>query len=391
MKNINRTLVSIIALMVVPISGLSIDIYVPSLPAMVNFFKVNPSLIQNTITIYLVGYAISQLFAGIASDIFGRRLSTVVSLALYILATIGVLLMPQIHVILLLRFVQGFMVGFFAVAQRAIIVDIYKHEEHKLHSMIGYITLVWSIGPIIAPVIGGYLQHLFNWQANFIFLVLYAIIVLCLVLIFVPETLQHKTSISLSYLFTSYMTILGNRSYNYGYICNGLLYLMIISFSTIGAFLVQVKMGYSSVVFGYCALLLGGSWFFGQILNKMLHRYSIQQKILSASLINVVIAIIALLWSQVSFNLLQLVLPLMFLNVSASVVFANYFIRNSTMFPKYAGNAGSLQGAGLLIVSSIGGFMVNHFVPTTSASYLIFVYLLITLLTLLITRRIKFA
>jgi Bcr/CflA subfamily drug resistance transporter len=391
MNNINKTLISIIALLVVPISGLSIDIYVPSLPAMVNFFKVNPNWVQNTITIYLVGYAISQLFAGIVCDIFGRKLATVIPLILYIFAAVGVLCVTQIQFIWLFRFIQGFMVGFFAVAQRAIIVDIYKDDERKLHSMAGYITVVWSIGPIIAPVIGGYLQHLFNWQATFVFLIIYSITVLILVILFVPETLVHKTKISLSYLFTSYITILGNKSYNYGYICNGLLYLIIISFSTIGAFLVQVKMGYSPVVFGYCALLLGMSWFFGQILNKMLIRYSIKQKLLIASLVNVIVAVVALLWSLLSFNLIELIVPLMVLNVSASVVFANYFIRNSTMFPKYAGNAGSLQGAGLLIVSSIGAALVNKLVPTTSASYLILVYLVITVLIFFITRRIKFA
>lgn len=385
----NRTFISIIALMVVPISGLSIDIYVPSLPYMAKYFQVSNHWVQNTISVFLVGYAISQLFAGIICDMYGRRIITIISLILYISITAIVLFSQNIQFIWICRCVQGFMVGFFASAQRAIIVDLYKNSANKLETMANNITIAWSIGPIIAPVIGGYIQHLFSWKANFIFLIAYAILVLFLVIFFVPETLENKIKVNISYIFTSYITILNNRSYNYGYICNGLIYLVGISFSTIGSFLVQDKMGYSSITFGYCALLLGIAWFIGQVLNKILTRYSIKQRLLVATSISILVAIIALIWSIFSVNLIQLVLPIIVLNILSATVFANYFIRNSLMFTKYAGNAGALQGAGLLIVTSIGGFIINQIVPITSAVYLMIVNLIIYIIVYILTRKIN--
>ncbi|MFO0319876.1 MAG: MFS transporter, partial [Neisseriaceae bacterium] len=315
---------------------------------------------------------------------------TVVSLALFSLISLWIVLSHSIYIIMVLRFIQGFLVSFFAVAQRAIIVDIFKSDEKKLHSMANYIVIVWSIGPIVAPVIGGYLQHLFNWQVNFIFLILYSGLMCFLAIFFVPETLEKRIKLDINYMKESYTTILGNKSYILGFTCNGLLYILSISFSTIGAFLIERKMGYSPVVFGYCALLLGSFWFLGQMLNKILINYSTERKIMVASRINIVIALIALAWSMISFNIIQLILPLLFLNLSAAIVFGNYFIRNSTMFPRFAGNAGSLQGAGLLIITSIGGSIVNQFVSTSSAIPLITVYLLITVLCFVLTRMIKF-
>lgn len=386
----NKNLIAIIALIVVPLSGLAVDVYVPSLPYIATFFGVSSNLSQSTITIYLAGYAISQLIAGIVCDIFGRKISTVVPLAAFSLISLCIVLAHDIYIVLFLRFLQGFMVGFFAVAQRAIIIDIFKEDVKKLQSMANYLTIVWSIGPVIAPVIGGYLQHLFSWQANFIFLLSYSTIALILVILFVPETLVTRGRFDMGYLYASYSTILRTKGYNLGVLCSGLLYLINISFSTVGAFIVERQMGYSPVVFGYCALLLGLFWFAGQMLNKILYRYSVESKLRVASSINIVIVAIAFIWSIFSFNIVQLILPLLALNICSSIVFGNYFVRNSTMFPQFAGNAGALQGAGLVLISSLGGTVINKFVSTNSAMPLMITYVVIVTLCFFITRLIKF-
>src|SRR3990167_8630946 len=100
-----------LALLVIPISGLSIDIYVPSLPAVSHYFNVEKALVQLTITTYMMGLGIMQLFAGSVSDSFGRRKPFLIAMLIYILATLLVPYSRNIHDLLILRAIQGMAVA----------------------------------------------------------------------------------------------------------------------------------------------------------------------------------------------------------------------------------------------------------------------------------------
>ena len=386
----NKTLIAIISLMIVPISGLGIDIYVPSLPAMASYFGVGAHIVQYTITIYIAGYAVSQLFAGFVSDVYGRRITTLISLVVFGLMSLAIILFKQVDFILLCRFIQGFSVEFFAVSQRAIVVDVYANDSKKMQNMMSYVSIAWSIGPIIAPAIGGYLQHYFNWQANFIFLIVYICVAFTLFLFFVPETLKHKSNINLAYIRESYLTILTNKNFNWALLCNGTLYTIGISFSTIGAFIIEQQMEYSSIQFGYCALLLGVGWFIGNVLKRMLHRYSIQKKVFFATNVTLLIIIIAFILSFKWLNIYSLVVPIIVMNIFAGMIFASYFVFSATMFPRFAGNAGALYGSGFLFFTSIVGSILGRIISTTSATPLLLSYVVLTLICYISTRLITF-
>ncbi len=344
----------------------------------------------NTITIYIAGYAVSQLCAGIVSDIYGRKLTTLLSLIVFIAMNVAIIFASSINYVLLFRFIQGFSVGFFAVSQRALIVDLFKDDVKKLHNMMNYVTIAWSIGPIVAPAIGGYLEHIFNWQANFIFLIVYSVIMFMLVCIFVPETLQQKNKFNYGYIKESFNTILSTKNFNLALLCNGALYTATLSFSTIGTFMIESKMGYSPIIFGYCALLLGLCWFVGNILNRMLHNYTLSQKVIVASKGLLVVSILALAISFKFFNIFALVIPMAMYNIFAGFVFSNYFIFNATMFPRFAGNAGSILAGGFLIFAAVGGSILSKIIPTSSTVPLMVAYLILTLLCFAFTRMIRF-
>src|SRR5579872_1147223 len=85
--SINKYFLVYLSFFIIPISGLAIDIYVPSLPSVMHYFNVDAALTQLSITIYMVGLGISQLFAGAISDSFGRKKPFLIAMFIFIIAT----------------------------------------------------------------------------------------------------------------------------------------------------------------------------------------------------------------------------------------------------------------------------------------------------------------
>lgn len=123
--------------------------------------------IQLTLTCYLLSYGISQLLIGSLLDNIGRYRPKLIALVLLVLSNILITQTNSILFICLLRVLQGISISILVVATRAFFVDMYEGE--KLKHYLSYFTVTWSLGPILAPFLGGYLEKLFNWHSNFYF------------------------------------------------------------------------------------------------------------------------------------------------------------------------------------------------------------------------------
>jgi MFS transporter, DHA1 family, multidrug resistance protein len=110
------------------ISGLSIDIYAPSLPAVTQYFNVDQSLVQLSITTYVIGYAVAQLFAGALSDRVGRKQPLVIAAALFTVISFIIPYSQTIYQLQLLRFLQGVAVACINVPIRAVISDLFTRK-----------------------------------------------------------------------------------------------------------------------------------------------------------------------------------------------------------------------------------------------------------------------
>src|SRR5579872_1919392 len=154
---------ALLAILVIPISGLAVDIYAPSLPTVSHYFNVDKSLAQLSITSYMVGIGLMQLFAGIISDSFGRRKPFIFATLIFIIATLIIPISQSIYQLIFLRLIQGIAVALTIVPMRSVIPDLF--EGKALYKWMNYMVMAWSMGPIIAPAIGGYLQHYFGWKS----------------------------------------------------------------------------------------------------------------------------------------------------------------------------------------------------------------------------------
>jgi len=173
------------------LSALSMNIFLPSLPNMTTYFQTDYALMQLSVSAYLAVNAVLQLFVGPISDRFGRRPVILWGYGLFLLATIGCLLATSIEVFLIFRMSQGAIVTGM-VLSRAIVRDMVPAAQAA--SMIGYVTMGMAVVPMVGPAVGGYLDELFGWQANFSMLLFLGVAVMALVWADLGETNKSRST-----------------------------------------------------------------------------------------------------------------------------------------------------------------------------------------------------
>lgn len=382
-----KRFIALLSLFIIPISGLSVDIYVPSLPAVSHFFGVEKALAQLTITSYMIGLGLMQLFAGSISDSFGRRKPFLISMLIFIVATLFIPFSQSIDQLLILRLIQGISVAVIVVPMRSVIADLYEGPAY--HKWVNYMTMAWSIGPIIAPAIGGYLQHYFGWQANFYFLAGYAAIAFLLNLFYLPETSIYKHPFHLQKILVRYKDILMNKEFLRGLSINGILYSIIMLFTIVGPFLIQNILHYSPVQFGHVALLTGLAWFLATIINRLLIHVSLERKTNICFSIMLVIAVISLLIALfVPMTIYTIVIPIILLFLTGGIVFPNYFGRSIILFPTMTGSANALFGGFLFIITGISSGL-GTLLKSNSNIPLMMTYIALIILCLVVSRGMK--
>ncbi|WP_225028589.1 multidrug effflux MFS transporter [Xinfangfangia pollutisoli] len=156
-------------ILIAGLSALAMSIFLPSLPGMAEWFGVSYATMQQSVPLYLGLSAALQVVIGPLADRYGRRRVLLVSLSVFLLATVGTLLAPDATTFLICRMLQA-VVASGMVLSRAIVRDI--TSDAQAASMIGYVTMGMSLAPMIGPVIGGWLDELAGWQANFALLLL---------------------------------------------------------------------------------------------------------------------------------------------------------------------------------------------------------------------------
>lgn len=350
LKEKNKFIATVLAFAMIPMSGLATDIYLPSMPSMAIELHQPVSNIQLTLSLFLISYGITQFFAGSIVDSFGRYRISMISLALFVVSFFITAVTKDMMVIYAMRILQGVLSGFAVVSKRAFFVDVYEGEERKHYLSI--MTIVWSVGPIIAPFIGGYLQKIFGWQSNFYVLAGYSLLLLILELMFSGETLKKRNPFHVEFLLKEYNSMFKAKDFFYGMLMCGLSYSMIMFFNLCGSFIIEHKMGYSEVVAGYVSLILGFAWMAGGFLGKALINKAFLPKIRNANFIQLFLIVLMFFASYFTSTIYSLVVFAFLIHVTAGFIFNNYFTYCMGRFPNSAGLAGGMTGGIVFIITS---------------------------------------
>ena len=215
-KTETRTAPRGIALLLASLAALgpfSIDTYLPSFPEIGESLHATPIEVQQTLTAYLLPFAIMALWHGAISDALGRRRVILVSLALFGLSLFGCLFATRIEHLWALRALQGMSAGAGIVVGRAIVRDLL--DGPAAQRLMSHITMIFALAPAVAPVIGGYLQSWFGWRSVFAFLVLLTLVLWIACWRQLPETLppEKRQTLQPSYLAKTYWRVLTSPTF----------------------------------------------------------------------------------------------------------------------------------------------------------------------------------
>ena len=254
--------------------------------------------------------------------------------------------------LLVLRLFQGIGVAAVGLACRSILGDVFVGR--RLAIALTYFTMSYRIGPIIAPLIGGYLEAFVGWQASFYFLALYGLIIFGVVLSTLPETHFERISIHPKAVILKYRSLLKLPSFVGGALCIGTNYSLMIIFNVIGPFFIQTVLGYSPVDYGHIAFVLGIFAFLGILANRLvLHRFS-PKKIVKVGIYSLVgVTVLQVIFALIfPVNLYSFLVPVAALLFTSGLIVSNITSLILGSIPKGMGTSSALIS--IIIISSTG-------------------------------------
>jgi len=375
----NRKRATILAFALIPLSGLATDIYLPSFPNMALSFNVGASSIQYTIICFLLSYGIAQLFVGSIIDSFGRYRINLVSLLVFAASSFAIVFTSDIHILYLMRVVQGITTAFIVVGKRAFFVDVYTGEKRRHYTSL--LSIVWATAPILAPFFGGYLQKSFGWHSNFVVLGVYALVMFMLELIYSGESINVKHPFHPQAIFKVYKTLLSSVDFTFGIIVLGTGFGSLMIFSMSAPFIVEHQFHLSPIATGYCALLSGLSIFIGGIVGKMIKAGTLSKKLILANVTQLVLICMMYFLTSIYTSLPFLMMFVVLIHMIGGIIYNLFFTYCLTRFPINAGVASGLTSGGSYLVTSCVTSLLFGIIVIKDQSSLAIGYLILGLFT----------
>ncbi len=202
------------------LTPLSVDMYLPALPALGLAFSAEPGHVQLSLASFFLGLAIGQAFYGPISDRFGRRLPLYTGLFLFVLASAGCALARSIDLLIALRFFQALGACSSQVIARAVVRGLF--EAHEAVRVFSLLVLVMGVGPVLAPLLGGQILTWLGWRAIFWLHTILGSIGLAAAILRLPETHRARPTapLKLRSVLRGYYQLLADR-YFIGYALTG--------------------------------------------------------------------------------------------------------------------------------------------------------------------------
>jgi len=169
---------------------MSVDLYLPSLPDIERALRAPAAQVELTISFYLIGFALGQIFYGPLSDLYGRKPVLLAALGIFCVMTFVCAGASSIEALIAARFVQAVGASGAIVLSRAIVRDL--HSGARAARELSLMAMIFGFAPIVAPLIGGGLQTAFGWRAGFLFVFLWGAGALTAAWWLLPETLRAR-------------------------------------------------------------------------------------------------------------------------------------------------------------------------------------------------------
>jgi len=328
------------------IGPFSIDTYLPSLPSIAATFHAPEAQVQQTVTAFLLFFAIMSLWHGAISDAYGRRRLTLISLGVFMAASAGCALAVNVHLLMFFRALQGATAGAGMIVGRAVVRDLF--EGPAAQRLMAHVATIFTIAPIMAPVVGGWLQVWFGWRSIFVFLVILSGCLLLSSFRWLPETLpaEKRQRLEPRFLARSYWQVMTQPAFLMA--CGSM------AFTSAGFFIYIIgapvflmkHLGLGETQFLWLFLPMSVGMVIGAgISGRLAGRISGNQTIFAGYAVMTLAAI-----GNVVLNLLMppmlpwTIVPLFFFVLGMSIASPSLTLLTLDLFPEQRGLAASCQG-----------------------------------------------
>jgi DHA1 family bicyclomycin/chloramphenicol resistance-like MFS transporter len=355
--------VAVLLTALVAFQAISTDMYLASLPALSDYFGAEPATVQLTLSVFLIGSALGQLFYGPLSDRFGRRPVLCAGLSVYLASSVACAMAPSIELLIASRFAQAIGSCAGPVLGRAVVRDV--HGPVKGASVLAYMSAAMAMAPVLAPIAGSYLQVAFGWRASFVVLAAFSLAVLLGVLALLAETNSRPDAQALqpARLAANYLGLLGDRRY-LGFIAVvACTYGSIFAFISGSSFVVIDLIGLDTSAFGYVfgGVVMGyltGAFAAGRLTQRL----GIERLILCGAIVNTGAGLIgaALAWAG-PLSLWTIALPMVAVMFGDGMMFPTAIAGAIAPYPHKAGVASAMLGFVQLVSAAAFGTVVGLF------------------------------
>ncbi len=323
---------------------LSMDIYLPTLPQIIDLFHTTPTVAQLTLSVFMIVYACSQLIVGPLSDQYGRLPILYAGLGIYIIGSLCCAFAQHIEVLVIGRGIQAFGGCTGLVLSVAIVRD--RCDPESGAKIMSYMASMAGMAPVVAPVLGGIIATYFSWRANFLFLVFTAFGAAFLVRCVLSESNIYKTPFRVKDLFGRYCDIMRHSTYRIYAISCLLSFMALFAFISYSPYLFISVLKCTPSTFGW---LFGSNAFVFVMSNTLYVRFVgkvDRLKLLQFGFLCILSA--GTLMGMLSFMLplsIQIVMwPMYLAMVGIAFVMPNSIAGAITPFPHLAATASALLG-----------------------------------------------
>ena len=339
--------------------SLTMSIYTPVMPSVGADLGAGSDSVKLTLTTYMLGFAIGQLFYGPLSDRYGRRPVLLVGVSFFIATTLACSLAPSIGSLIGLRVLQGLGAASGAVLSRALTRDAYS--AHEMPVVMSWISLGMNISPSIGPTLGGFLGEWLSWRATFWFVGGFGLVLLLVSSLGLAETNRHRSAqVDLASLLRGSGEKLRDRHFLGDVLTLG--YAMAINFGMLAGapFILQDRLGFSPQEFGLISLLSIGGFTAGTFNNKRQ-----VGRVAPTAIINVagwlhVLALVVMGTLSLSGVVAwwTIIGPHMVLSFGSGMIMPNSNAGALGLFPRLAGTAASWVGLAQMGMGALGTIAV---------------------------------
>ncbi|MGU3496720.1 multidrug effflux MFS transporter [Xanthobacteraceae bacterium A53D] len=268
----SETRTAIIGAMIIVLGPVSLSLYTPALPQLVEAFETTPAIMKMTLSVFFFGYAFSQLACGPLSDAFGRRPVALGFFLVYLIGSVVAAFAPDVNWLIAGRALQGVGVAAGPAISRAIVRDQFTGQPSA--RIMNLIATMLAIGPAISPTIGGLILSSFGWQPIFLVMVVYGVVLVVLLAAAVPETnaAPDPASVRPGRVLRNYGILLRHAGFMRPSLIIGFTLGGIYTLAAVLPFVLIERIGMTPVAFGFAMICQTGSFMTGSLVTGRLMR-----------------------------------------------------------------------------------------------------------------------